>query len=80
MKNGVKKMKITVSGEVKEVKDGITIAELIEQEKVETPEYVSVSVNDEFADKENFADQKLKDGDVIEFLYFMGGGSNGIYK
>ena len=31
-------MKITVNGDVKEVKDGITISELIEQEKVETPE------------------------------------------
>lgn len=67
-------MKITVSGETKEVKDGITIAELIEQEKVETPEYVSVSVNEEFAQKSDYATQKLKEGDVVEFLYFMGGG------
>lgn len=73
-------MKITVAGEVKEVKDGITIAELIELENVETPEYVSVSVNDAFAEKENFTKQQLKDGDVVEFLYFMGGGSNGIYQ
>ena len=67
-------MKITVAGEVKEVKDGITIAELIVQENVETPEYVSVSVNDEFAKSENFATQALQEGDAVEFLYFMGGG------
>lgn len=67
-------MKITVSGEIKEVKDGLTIAELIEQENVETPEYVSVSVNDDFAKREDFATQKLQDGDIVEFLYFMGGG------
>lgn len=67
-------MKITVAGEVKEVKDGITIAELIEQENVETPEYVTVSVNDDFAKSENFATQKLSEGDTVEFLYFMGGG------
>lgn len=73
-------MKITVSGEVKEVKDELTIAELIEQEQVETPEYISVSVNDEFAKSENFAVQKLHEGDIVEFLYFMGGGSNGIHK
>lgn len=73
-------MKITVSGEVKEVKDELTIAELIEQENVETPEYISVSVNDEFAKSEDFAVQKLHDGDVVEFLYFMGGGSNGIFE
>ena len=33
-------MKITVAGVVKEVKDNITISELIAQENVETPEYV----------------------------------------
>ena len=67
-------MKITVAGEAKEVKDGITIAELIEQENVETPEYVTVSVNDDFAKSENFATQKLSEGDTVEFLYVMGGG------
>lgn len=67
-------MKITVAGNKKEVKDGLTIAELIAQENVETPEYVTVSINDEFALKENFATQELKDGDEVEFLYFMGGG------
>ena len=72
-------MKITVAGEAKEVRDGLTVAELIEQENVETPEYVTVSVNDEFVKSEDFATHKLNDGDVVEFLYFMGGGSNGIY-
>lgn len=67
-------MKITVAGEVKEVKDNITIAELIEEENVETPEYVTVSVNDEFAKRDNFETQQLNEGDTVEFLYFMGGG------
>ncbi|MDD6254949.1 MAG: sulfur carrier protein ThiS [Eubacteriales bacterium] len=67
-------MRITVSGENKEVKDGITISELIEQENVETPEYVSVSVNEEFEQRANFDTKQLKEGDVVEFLYFMGGG------
>ena len=67
-------MRIIVSGETKEVKEEITIAELIELENVETPEYVSVSVNDEFVNGEDFATYKLKNGDVVELLYFMGGG------
>lgn len=67
-------MKIKVAGEDKEVKDGITIEELIKQENVETPEYVTVSINDEFAKREDFPTQQLKDGDSVEFLYFMGGG------
>ena len=71
-------MKITVAGEAKEVRDGLTVTELIEQENVETPEYVTVSVNDDFVKSEDFATHKLNDGDVVEFLYFMGGG-NGIH-
>lgn len=67
-------MKITVSGENKEVKDGLTVSELIVQENVETPEYVTVSVNEEFLNKKDYDTTALKDGDVVEFLYFMGGG------
>ena len=67
-------MKIIVAGEKKEVADGLTVAALIEQENVETPEYVTVSVNEEFIDKDAFASHALKEGDEVEFLYFMGGG------
>lgn len=66
-------MIITVAGEKKEVKDNLTLSELIILENVETPEYVTVSINEEFVeDKENTV---LKDGDIVEFLYFMGGGA-----
>ncbi len=71
-------MKITVSGEKKEVKDGLTLPELIELENVETPEYVTVSINEEFIESDAKASTVLKDGDNVEFLYFMGGGSVGI--
>ena len=67
-------MKITVTGEKKEVADGLTVAALIEQENVETPQYVTVSVNEEFIDGNAFDSTVLKDGDEVEFLYFMGGG------
>lgn len=67
-------MKLTVSGEVKEYKDGISLGELVEAEKVQTPEYVTVSVNDDLHSARDFDGITLKDGDRIEFLYFMGGG------
>jgi sulfur carrier protein len=68
-------MKIVVAGEKKEVAEGLTVAALIEQENVETPQYVTVSVNEEFIDSDKFDSYALKDGDEIEFLYFMGGGA-----
>ena len=66
-------VKITVAGKVKEYEDGLNVTQLIEKENVETPEYVTVSVNDEFIEKADF-EKSLKDGDEVEFLYFMGGG------
>ncbi len=67
-------MKITVAGENKEVADGLTVAGLIEQEDVESPLYVTVSLNEEFLGSGTFEETVLKEGDVVEFLYFMGGG------
>lgn len=67
-------MKLTVAGERKEYEDGISISRLVEIENVETPEYVTVSVNEEFVESGSFDSHILKDGDEVEFLYFMGGG------
>ena len=67
-------MIITVAGEKKEYKDGLTLPELLEAEQVESPEYVTVSINDEFVPGEEKERTILKDGDHVEFLYFMGGG------
>lgn len=67
-------MKITVAGVTKKVADGLTVAQLIEQEKVETPQYVTVTINDDFVESGTFETTVLKDGDNVEFLYFMGGG------
>ena len=47
-------VKITVAGKVKEYEDGLNVTQLIEKENVETPEYVTVSVNDEFIEKADF--------------------------
>jgi len=70
-------MKLTVSGNEKEYADGLSVAQLIELEKVETPQYVTVSINDEFVEGGTFAETSLRNGDIVEFLYFMGGGQYG---
>ena len=67
-------MKITVGGEIKEVKDGLILPELIRQENVEMPDYVTVSINEEFIESDAKETTVIKEGDNIEFLYFMGGG------
>ena len=67
-------MNIIVAGEKKEVEDGLTVSRLIEQEKIETPQYVTVSINDIFVEQGGFDSYILKEGDVVELLYVMGGG------
>ena len=57
-------MTITVAGNKKEVADNLTVAQLIIDENVETPEYVTVTINDEFVKSGTFEETTLKDGDV----------------
>ena len=69
-------MQIKVNGKEREINErSISIAELLKEEKVESPEMVSVQLNGEFIDKGKFAATYLKESDEIDFLYFMGGGS-----
>ena len=68
-------MFLQVAGEKKEYEDGITVAKLIELENVETPQYVTVTLNDEVLQSGTFEQTVLKDSDSVEFLYFMGGGA-----
>ena len=39
------------------------------------PEMVSVEINGEILKRTEFETKALEDGDKVEFLYFMGGGS-----
>lgn len=68
-------MTVTIAGNKKDIEKGTTIEQIIVSEKVENPDYVTVTVNDEFVEKEDFAKTVLKENDTVEFLYFMGGGS-----
>ncbi|MBP3233361.1 MAG: sulfur carrier protein ThiS [Eubacterium sp.] len=67
-------MILTVAGEQKEFNDELTVSQLIEAQS-EDALYVTVSINDEFVSRDEHDTIVLKDGDVVEFLYFMGGGA-----
>lgn len=68
--------KITINGEVREVRTPVSVEELIKQNDVAQPEMVSVQVNEEFLARSEYAVRMLQDGDSIDFLYFMGGGTH----
>ena len=68
-------VKITVNGEAQEVQLPLSLTELIKLNKVFQPEMVSVQVNDDFVDRTEWDGIQIKEGDSVDFLYFMGGGS-----
>ncbi|MBQ6731921.1 MAG: sulfur carrier protein ThiS [Paludibacteraceae bacterium] len=67
--------KITVNGEAQEVQLPLSLTELIKQNDVQQPEMVSVQLNDDFVDRNEWDRLQIKEGDSVDFLYFMGGGS-----
>ncbi|MBR4365554.1 MAG: sulfur carrier protein ThiS [Bacteroidaceae bacterium] len=67
--------KITVNGEVQEVSLPLSLTELIKQNDVQQSDMVSVQVNDDFVDRTEWDSLQIKEGDSVDFLYFMGGGS-----
>lgn len=68
-------MKIVVNGEESSLSEALTVNKLLVEQNVKMPELVSVEVNGEILKRSDFDSTILKEGDKVEFLYFMGGGS-----
>jgi sulfur carrier protein len=66
--------KIIVNGEYQEVELPLSVSDLIKSNNVFQPEMVSVQVNEEFVEREDFDTLQIKENDSVDFLYFMGGG------
>ncbi|KMQ52838.1 thiamine biosynthesis protein ThiS [Chitinispirillum alkaliphilum] len=68
-------MEISVNGE-KKILEGseLSVLELLQTNKVDMPDMVSVQLNGEFVQRQQYKTALVKDGDEVDFLYFMGGG------
>ena len=53
----------------------LDVEKLLSIQKVESPDMVSVQVNGNILNRDEFSSTILKSGDEINFLYFMGGGA-----
>ena len=68
--------KITVNGKEQTIEQSaISLLELIQLNNVKQPEMVSVQLNGEFVIREQYDTTEIKEGDEVDFLYFMGGGA-----
>jgi len=68
-------MKLVVNGNEAETGEGLTISQLLTDQNVKMPEMVSVELNGQILKRSQFDATTLNEGDQVEFLYFMGGGS-----
>jgi sulfur carrier protein len=69
-------MKISINGKetIIAVNPERTVDSLLEELDVSQRLYVTVELNGEILDRPAYETTSVNDGDVIEFLYFMGGG------
>ncbi len=68
-------MEVIINGECKVLsKNSLTVQQLLSAENVKSPDMVSVQLNGEFLERSRFPETIVKNGDELDFLYFMGGG------
>ena len=68
-------MKLKVNGKEETIsQNSASVLELLKVFNVAQPEMVSVQLNGEFVNREDFGKTQVKNADEIDFLYFMGGG------
>jgi thiamine biosynthesis protein ThiS len=67
-------MRLTINGETKESIGAATLKELLEELGIAS-ERVAVEVNVSIVKKSEYETFRLKNGDVIEIVNFVGGGS-----
>ena len=65
-------MQLKINGKPEEFPGG-SILDLLTTKKIE-PQMVAVEVNDSMVEREQLATTQLKEGDRLEFLFYMGGG------
>ena len=68
-------MRVIINGSETDLSDGLTVSELLVEQQVKMPEMVSVELNGQIIKRTTFDSTALEEGDRVEFLYFMGGGS-----
>jgi sulfur carrier protein len=65
-------MQLEINGKSEEFPGG-SVLDLLKTKKIE-PQMVAVEVNDSLVQREQLGTTQLKEGDRLEFLFYMGGG------
>jgi len=65
-------MEVKINGKTENIQGG-TVLDLLKAKNIE-PQMVAIEVNDALLERSHLATTTLKEGDQIEFLFYMGGG------
>ena len=65
-------MQVKINGKTENIQGG-TVLDLLKAKNIE-PQMVAIEVNDAMLERSHLASTTLKEGDQIEFLFYMGGG------
>lgn len=68
-------MTIKVNGNNVTLDKEYNVKDLLDVLNVKMKEYVTVQINEEILSRDDFESKIVKDGDAVEFLYYMGGGN-----
>ena len=66
-------MRVTLNGEPRELRDGVTIADLVGELGLGARR-VAVEINLDVLARDDYGRRALRDGDVVEIVQFVGGG------
>lgn len=64
---------VIVNGEKREFSEGMTVTELLHSLKLH-PRLIVVEHNREILDRAAYQNTKVRDGDALELVHFVGGG------
>jgi len=65
-------MQVKINGKIENIQGG-TVLDLLKAKNIE-PQMVAIEVNDAMLERTHLATTTIKEGDQIEFLFYMGGG------
>lgn len=65
-------MQVKINGKAEEVR-GATVLDLLKAKNID-PHMVAVELNNTMLERDHLATTSVKEGDQVEFLFYMGGG------
>mgnify|MGYP000378820514 CR=1 FL=1 len=66
-------MRVTVNGDVRELRDGVSVEEFV-RELGFAARRIAVALNLDVLPRAEYGTRRLREGDVVEIVQFIGGG------